>query len=174
MKTIIKRLKRFFKQLKKSFKKDKYKFYLGVLIVKPVGNSVIKNGQILMTTNGDIGYVTNLYTDTFNIVPRSSVWLDLRLLNKVKKHIHKDNLYKLFIYIPFMNKTFELSPSCYRYILISDKLKVFKIRITIRGYAMLSDKTKKEREYISILRKPLFGSNMLNQLLSSNYKIKKL
>lgn len=152
--------------------KPKYPFHNGILIKIPASECFVKVGYPVITLDNDVGLISSFYTNMYT--PKASVWLDVKLLNKSFKHVHHDNVFVLFMYLPLTSKYYPLSHACYAYIAPKHINKVFRFRITKRNNAMLSDTFLLENEYIAKLAKSRYSKAFISRIESLNYKIKKL
>jgi hypothetical protein len=151
--------------------RPKYPFHNGILIKVPVSECFVRVGYPVITLEGDTGLITSFHSNLYQ--PKASIWLDVKLLNKSFKHVHHDNIFVLFMYLPYTGKYYPVSHSCYTHITLKHINKVFPFRITKRNNAMLSDTFKLENEYVAKLAKSRYSNSFIQRIESLNYKIKK-
>lgn len=169
----IKKFQAFINIIKMLIKgKPKYPFHNGILIKVPVSKCFVKTGYPVITLDGDTGIIESFYSSIYN--RHASMWLDVKLLNKSYKHVHHDNIFVLFMYLPLTEKYYPVSHACYPFITLKHINKVFPFRITKRNNAMLSDTFLLENEYIAKLARSRFSSSFIKRIESLNYKIKKM
>lgn len=152
-------------------KKPSKPFFNGILIKKPSTDCILQDNYPVFTIDGDAGRIVKFYGSLWR--PGKEKWIDLKLDNGSHKHVHTDNVYMVFIYLPLTNTYFPLSHTCYKFLIPSDVHKVFKFRLTNRGYAMFSEDFKIDREHIAKLRKTRYGASFLQRLEEMDYKITK-
>jgi hypothetical protein len=152
-------------------KKTKESFYNGILIKRSASECRIQDGYPVITIDGDTGRIVKFYNSMWS--PGKEKWLDVKLDNRSNKHVHTNNVFVLFIYLPLTKKYYPLSHVCYRYLKPNDIYKIFKFRLTNRGYAMFDSDIKESRDYIAKLRKSRYGASFLQRLEELGYKIVK-
>jgi hypothetical protein len=149
--------------------KINYPFRNGILIKMSAEKCNIEDGQPVITIDGDVGIIVKFYGSIFK--PGREKWIDVKLDNKTYKHVYVSNIFVMFVYLPLSNQYHPLSHQCYRYLKPEDTYTVIPFRFTKRGYAMLSNDFKSEREYLAILRRTKQGSALLEKIEQSNYII---
>lgn len=145
-------------------------FYYGILIKKPANQVIIQDGYPVITIEGDTGRIVKFYGSIWR--PGRDKWLDVKLDNKSYKHVHNTSVFVLYLHFSKIGDI-PLSHACYRFIKPDDIHKVFKFRITKRGYAMFSEDIKRDREYIALLRRSRYGANFLSRLEHLGFNINK-
>jgi hypothetical protein len=150
-------------------KKNFFNFCNGILVKKPLSELKLEDGMCIITHEGDCGRIVKRYIDYWK--PKQERWVNVKLDNKNYRHAHINSFFQLFLYLPITGKNYSLSNSCYKFIVPSDIHKVLSFRITIRGYAMLTDDFKIDREAIAELRRTRQGAALLDIIDQKNYKI---
>ncbi len=147
---------------------DPFEYHYGtVSLSKPING--IKKGENLLTPDG-IGecHISFPWRGPAAMQrQRVEVWLR----RKYYKAYLVDDVYQYMIYHEPLDRHLPLSNSSYRYIL--EPGDVVKYRITSRGYAMLADSEKEEREWIKLFNDRRGGRTLLKHLLSKGYVITK-
>lgn len=166
---------RFIKSCVKSLVADKPKFPFsnGVLIKRPIKEIGIKDGIPVITINDDIGIVINYKNSTWLRKSWVNYKLQVKLDNRSYRETLIPNLFGLMIYSPNEKRYYPISHTCYRFLTNKDIYGVFEFRVTKRGFAMLHDDIKQNRNYIATLRRSRYGASFLDSLELKGYTIKK-
>ena len=90
-------------------------------------------------------------------------------VNKTRRLLNKRDLYYFAVYQEKLGKFLAVNGSDYHYLINGNQRIEF--RITRKGHAVLTDKTKNEYKAYALLQKTKNGRQLLQSLLEKGYKI---